>query len=381
MIEDAEKAPEAQAEAAVEAEAEQFRCPSCRAEMIFDAGASKMACAHCGHAMEVGGAEGHENIVEHDLEAGLDAAAERGFGALVRASQCEECGATVSFDAVVTATACDFCGSSHVLEQESNRNLIRPESVVPFQVDDGRARGQFGAWQKQLWFRPSDLKSRSRRVQISGVYVPYWTFDAGVDSSWTAQSGYYYYVDESYTTTDSQGNTVRKTRRVRKIRWRPSWGERTDAYDDVLVCASHGLPTDLAEKLKTFDTSHLKPYRPEYLSGWKAEEYAIELNAGWSAAVSKMESSQRSRCASDVPGDTHRFLRVTNRFYDETFKHVLLPIWISSYRYRDKVYRFLVNGQTGEVTGEAPWSWLKITLAVAVVVGLAVGAWLLFANG
>ena len=157
---------------------------------------------------------------------------------------------------------------------------------------------------------------------------------------------------------------------MRKTRWRWTSGRRSDSFDDVLVCASRGLPEKLADKLCSFDTGHLVPYRPDFLAGWRAEEYGVELNKGWGRAVESMEARQRSRCASDVPGDTQRFLKVQNRFSDETFKHVLLPIWISSYRYKEKVYRFLVNGQTGEVVGEAPWSWIKIMLAVLTVVAL-----------
>jgi DNA-directed RNA polymerase subunit RPC12/RpoP len=367
--EDAEVTEAASSEAA----AELFRCPNCNAELEFDAASQAMACEHCGHRLDIPTEDGDDAIVEYDLQHGIAASSKRGLGAEVRAAKCSECGATVSFGDNATATACAFCGSSQVLAQQANRNLLRPESVVPFQIDGGSAQGEFRGWLGKLWFRPSDLRRQARSVQISGVYVPYWTFDCGVDSSWRAQSGYYYWVSESYTTRDSQGNTVRRTRRVRKTRWRPSSGARNDRYDDVLVCASLGLPRELAERLETFDTRRLQPYKPEYLAGWKAEEYAVELNDAWTRAVARIEGSQRTRCARDVPGDTHRFLRVTNRFRDETFKHVLLPIWISSYRYKDKVYRFLVNGQTGEVTGVAPWSWLKITLLIVVILAAIAG--------
>ena len=163
---------------------------------------------------------------------------------------------------------------------------------------------------------------------------------------------------------------MKGSRQVQKVRWEPAWGSRTDHFDDVLVCASRGLPEDLARKLKTFDTVALRPYDPSFLAGWKAEEYAVDLNDGWKLAVAEMESTQEQRCRRDVPGDTQRFLNVVNRFYDETFKHVLLPIWISAYRYNDKVYRFLVNGQTGEVTGKAPVSVFKIILFILVIAAI-----------
>jgi predicted RNA-binding Zn-ribbon protein involved in translation (DUF1610 family) len=343
--------------------------------MRFDAGQQQLICDHCGHQMAPAESEGGQSIVEYNLEDGLAAAKERGFGGEERViSSCQECGARVSYRDRATTASCDFCGSSQVLEQEENRSLIRPESLVPFAVEQKAASERFNKWLKGLWFRPNDLKRKAKVTDIQGVYVPYWTFDADVESDWTAQAGYYYYETEYYE--DEDGNE--KSREVRHTRWEHAWGSREDNFDDVLVCASKGLPENLADRLSTFDTKALKPYDSAFLSGWKAEEYAVDLNGAWKRGVDKMESKQRQRCANDVPGDTHRFLQVTNYFSNETFKHILLPIWISAYRYRDKAYRFLVNGQTGEVVGKAPWSIWKILAAIIVLTALVVGGYFLY---
>ena len=350
-----------------------FRCAQCNGEMSYDASRQAMACGHCGHVQGVPRSEGRQAIVEYDLERGLAMSRQRGYGTQVKTSQCQECGASVSFSPQATAAECDFCGSSQVLHQDENRNVIRPESLVPFRVARDDASDKFASWIRKLWFRPSDLKHKARVAGMNGVYVPYWTFDAAVHSDWTAQAGYYYYETETYTERDSEGNVVTKTRQVRRTRWEPAWGARNDSFDDVLVCASRGLPEKLERKIRSFDTAALVPYEPSYLAGWKAEEYAVELNDGWRKALAHMESVQERRCSHDVPGDTQRFLHVTSTFSDETFKHVLLPIWISSYRYRGEVYRFLVNGQTGQVTGKAPLSVVKIALFTLFIAAVIAG--------
>ncbi|MCK5799947.1 MAG: zinc ribbon domain-containing protein [Deltaproteobacteria bacterium] len=352
-----------------QAESQVYRCPECMAEMHYDATTQKLICDHCGAQKEIAHDEGEETIVEHDIASGLAASKERGLGTEVRTVHCQECGATVSFPPTVIATECAFCGSSQVLEQSANRNLIRPESVVPFRVDQNAASSAFSQWLKGLWFRPSDLKKRAKVTEIGGVYVPYWTFDAHVDSSWTADAGYYYYEEEEYEDDEGEWHT----RKVQKTRWKPAWGSRSDDFDDVLVCASKGLPEKLADNLSTFDTEKLKPYSAAFLTGWKAEEYAVELNEGWKRGVKKMKHKQIDRCGRDVPGDTHRSLNVRNAFSKETFKHILLPIWISAYRYKDKVFRFLVNGQTGEVVGKAPWSAAKIILFIMSLAAIITG--------
>lgn len=346
-------------------------CHACGARMEFDPGQGCLSCPFCAATRAIGAGDVERTIVEYDLEKGLSQQLERGYGVALRSVACQQCGAVVSHGESTTSRSCDFCGSPQVLEQVDSRKPIRPESVVPFKVDRQVATGKFAAWLGTLWLRPSDLKRLAKVSEMTGMYVPYWAFDTNVHSDWTAEAGYYYYVTESYTTQDEKGRSVRRTRQVRKVRWRPAWGGRDDSFDDLLVCGSQGLPVELTRELEPFDTTHLEPYDPRYLAGWKAEEYNIELDAAWKMAVARVEQAQRERCSRDVPGDTQRNLHVSNRLSDEKFKHILLPIWISVYRYRDKPFRFLVNGQTGEVIGHAPWSVLKITLLVLFLAAIA----------
>ncbi len=335
--------------------------------MQYDARQSCMLCPFCGATQAVGEGGGERSVVEYDLEHGLAASAQRGYGVEVRRVACQQCGAVVNCGASEAARSCDFCGSAQVVEQSSSQKPIRPEAVVPFRVDRKEAAASFSRWLGSLWFRPSDLKRLASISELVGMYVPYWSFDARVHSDWTALAGYYYYVTETYMARDDKGRMVQRQRQVRKVRWQPAWGSRDDAYDDLLVCASRGLPPALTQKLEPFETRELAAYDPAYLAGWRAEEYSIDLNGGWKGAVARMEQSQRERCSRDVPGDTQSGLSVTNHFSDEKFKHLLLPIWISAYRYRGEPYQCLVNGQTGEVTGRAPWSVLKIALACLVL--------------
>jgi len=338
-----------------------FPCANCGAEMTWDPDADALTCEYCGSVVQVPRAEG--TIVERSLE---DAgSAVRGFGVDLRVAKCANCGARVTFDAASTAESCVYCGSPNVLAQEANRNVIRPESLVPLDVGRAQVETSFHEWIRSLWFRPNDL-ARTKEFRAVGIYVPFWTFDCNVHSSWSADAGYYYYVTETYVVTVN-GRPQTRTRQVRRVRWVPAWGERDDAYDDHLVLASKGLPEELVEELGDFDTRALVPYRPEYLAGWRAEEYQIDLEGGWQRAESYVEDTQRRRCAGDVPGDTHRALRVQNRVSGVRWKHVLLPVWSLQYRYEGKAYTVLIHGQTGRVAGKAPLSWVKVALLVLAI--------------
>ena len=350
-----------------------YRCPNCNAEMTYDAKTQKLSCGHCGSVQDVpqGGPQG-SHIQAYDLMSGLRAEQTGGMGRPAIAVRCKECGATVQFDQNVTTTACPFCGSSYVAPQEVSAKSIRPESLVPFRVDRAAAGQAFSKWIGGLWFRPSDLKKRAKVQNIDGVYVPFWAYNAEVASRWTADAGYYYYV--TVTKRDSQGKT--HTEQERRIRWQPAWGQRQDSHRDVLICASKGLPPELVLKVQNFDCNQLAPYNPAYLSGWRAEEYVVNLQEGWGGAAQRIADEQYKRCDHDVPGDTHRNLSVNNAFSNVTWRHILLPIWIAAYRYKEKVYRFLVNGQSGEVVGKAPWSAIKLIILFTIIAALiAVGVY------
>jgi len=349
-------------------ETNQFECASCGAHLEFDPKAQAMKCQFC-QSEKVVPVE-HKAIVEHDF---YSAPKSVGWDRQVVSFQCDSCGATITSESTV-AGKCTYCNSPYVRERPAKADLIRPETLIPFRVDKNNVNTLFRNWLGKGWFTPSNLQKLGRLDLIKGVYTPFWTYDAQAYSTWTAESGYYYYENETYTTTIN-GKSVTQTRQVRKVRWVPSNGQRQGFYNDVLVPASKGMNQELIYKIYPFDLNALVPYKPEFLSGFLAEEYAVDLLQGWGVAQGTVLASERDKCAKEVPGDTHRFLRVQTNFSGITYKHILLPVWIAAYEYKAKTYHFLVNGQTGEVQGFRPISWAKVALFVgavaAVVAGLA----------
>jgi len=341
-------------------------CDECGAALRWSPTDGGLRCEFCGTVRKVDVDEG--TILERPLAEAAGAA--RGLGREVRVLACQTCDARVTFEGAETSAACPFCGSPSVLAQDANRNNLRPESLIPLEVGRTHVEEAFRKWIRGLWLRPNAIK-RTKKIVAVGVYIPAWTFDANVHSSWSAQSGTYYWVTESYT-AHVNGKSVRRTRRVRKVRWWPSWGQRQDHHDDVMVIASKGIDAGLAKDLGPFSTAGLVPYSPEYLAGWRAEEYRIDLLQGWDLGRAEIESIQRDRCGGDVPGDTHRALRVKNEISNVLWKHVLLPMWSVTYTFRGKPYAVLVHGETGRIVGRAPYSWVKI-LALVVVIAAGVG--------
>jgi DNA-directed RNA polymerase subunit RPC12/RpoP len=344
------------------ATAAQARCAGCGGVLLYDPAVRCLRCRHCSAQAPVP-ASGAPGPRELSLRDGL-ARAPRGYGTETLRVECGSCGAIVHLAPEERATRCTYCASPTVVTRPPDPSLLQPESMIPFLVPQPQATQGFERWLSGLWFRPGDLSRMARVEGVHGVYLPYWTFDADVESQWQAERGEYYYTTEHYTDQDEHGNTVRKTRQVQHTRWKPARGRRKDHFDDVLVCASRGVKEDLAAKLCTFDTKQLVPYSPGYLYGWRAEAYAVDLPGAWAKGQEAIRAQQEQKCAGDIGGDTHRNLEVQNTFRKETFKHVLLPLFVLAYRYNGRPYQVLVNGQTGEVVGKAPLSVWKVMALV-----------------
>ena len=348
-----------------------FPCGQCGAKLTYQPGVSALQCEYCGFQNAI--LDSPEQVQELDFHAYLAAAAE---GEELRESpvvQCAACGAQIERAEHSTAFACPFCGVDVVAAAVSAK-YIKPKALLPFHVPREDARAAFGRWLSGLWFAPDVLVKRANLDdRLNGMYVPYWTYDCDTISHYEGQRGDDYWDTERYTTTEN-GRSVTKTRQVRKTRWRSVSGVVQNRFDDVLIAASRSLPDKYLERLEPWDLENLAPYADEYLSGFAAESYQVDLGEGFEAARKVMDNAITISVCQDIGGDHQRIHSVRTRYDDITFKHILLPIWISTYSFKGRAYRFLVNGRTGEVQGERPWSAVKITLFVlslVAAVGLA----------
>jgi len=342
---------------------QKFACPSCGGESVWNPTKQALVCPFCGTVSpaEMNPATGE--IVEHDLATALRniPADARGWQAEKTSVKCQSCQAISVFDTTRVAQRCEFCGSSSMIPFEEIKAPIRPESLLEFKLADTQARDAVRTWYGSRWWAPNALKSRALTDTVHGIYIPYWTFDAQVHADWTAEAGHYYYETESYS--DAQGRS--QTRQVRKVRWVSASGSLDHFFDDELVPASHGVHADLLRKIEPFPTmSDLKPYDPGFLSGWVVEQYQIDLVAAAQHSQEVMDGKTRDLCSREVPGDTQRNLAVETDYRAQTFKHILVPVWLINYTYGAQVYQVVINGYTGTIAGKYPLSWVKISLAV-----------------
>lgn len=293
--------------------------------------------------------------------------------------RCENCGAEVAIDPDQRSYTCTFCDSNYVVEFTPDLSRRQtPEFVIGFAITPEQAMERFRQWLgRNPWFRPSDLKSSTIADKLKGVYLPFWSFSMLARSRWSAAIGEHWYRTETYTTREN-GKTVTKTRRVQETEWWNLSGRHHQYYSGYLISGSRGLSQPDAMRIQPFHLAALKRYEPYFLAGWMSEEYSVEREAAVEVCKNEFFCREQNNIQAFLPGDTSRDLRVETSFDDVNSDLILLPIYLLSYRYRDKLYRFMMNGQTGKVAGNKPVSWIKIMLAV---VGLILAVLLLLAVG
>lgn len=340
-----------------------FYCKNCGGIMEFDAASQALKCPNCGTEQKIDA--NREAVKEHKLTA----AARRTVRVQEKKSttmQCPSCGAMVEVEPNSTAKDCPYCGTAFVLAEKQTEVII-PDGVVPFQIDKNKVGEVFRKWMKGRFFAPNELKNLYQQDKLQGIYLPYWTFDAKADAVYHAEGGRTRVVEYR----DSKGE--RKTRT--EVTWYPTGGSVSNFFDDVLVRASDKLDTDLLRQIEPFHTKDIPAYSPDYLSGYNAEIYTVNLSDAHREAREEMKSELRRLAEQDVlrKYDRVRGLSISDNYKDETYKYVLLPVYSTAYQYKNKQYHVLINGETGRVQGEYPKSVAKILLVTAgilILIGL-----------
>ena len=286
-----------------------------------------------------------------------------------RTFRCENCGSEVDAPREQLSLRCPFCDSAYVAELPlDQRTSQHPEFIIGFEVSREKAQESFFQWiGKNGFFRPGDLVTKAATEKQQGVYIPFWHFSVKATSEWSAQIGEHWYRTETYTVKNSEGKTEVRTRTVQETEWWPLSGIYRKYYSGYMVSASKGLSQAEALAIQPYQLNSMMRYRPMYLAGWMSEEYSVSREEALAVTQQEFRARERNAISRFLPGDIQSGLTVHTELEVGGSDLILLPIHVLSYRYGDKIYRFLVNGQTGKMHGEKPWSSSRITAVVVAV--------------
>lgn len=344
---------------------ETYQCPSCGGSMVFEPATQSLYCEYCNNRIDL---TGEHSDVENDLEHGLKQDEQWDDEAVV--FHCQNCGANNVKQKTDLTSVCPFCGSKSVIETDQLPG-IKPQRIIPFKISKEYAFDAFKKVAKKSFYAPKDFKKNFNIDNFNGAYLPVWTFDTNVFTPYSGRLGKYYTV-----TVGSGKNRHTETR----IRWFTISGTKQFAFDDLFVLAGKRLNDKQINPILPFNTNDSYVYKQEFVSGFIAEHYDIELKEGWEKAKYSTLDYMKRQIANGYIHDVVDYINIKPVYSNIKYKYVLVPTWIANYKYHNKNYYFIVNGENGKISSKTPISGLKVCFTILLIILIFAVAALLIIN-
>jgi DNA-directed RNA polymerase subunit RPC12/RpoP len=339
-----------------------YTCPNCGASISYDVSAGGIACEYCGYTAPVHSQQVGRRAEEFEFTLETMSQAERGWGKKRQVLVCESCGGSLSLPQGALSTTCPYCASNQVNLTTTPVETLRPRFLVPFTIEPEKTRALARNWLGKGWFHPGELGANAVVRRFVGLYLPFWTFDARIQAHWRAQVGYEQ-RERHYNAREKRWET--RTRIV----WRWEEGAVPLVIDDHLITGSspRRISHRILQRLYPFHLNALVAYQPDFLAGWRAQAYEITLTDAWEQGKRAMREEVKKACHQDIPSQHVRNFSMTADFADESWRYILLPVYLAAYKFEGRVFQVMVNGQTGAVAGQKPVAWWKVWLAIAAL--------------
>ncbi|OBK98161.1 hypothetical protein A5645_04210 [Mycobacterium asiaticum] len=355
-----------------------YPCASCGGQLNFDISSQKLRCPNCGNYYDVTAPntpvrsrELHSAMQQlRELQRRHDAPSVNGM----REVACQNCGGTTEFAGSLTATKCPYCATPIQRDDVHNAPARLPvDGVVPFRVDEKQARSLIEKWVTKRWFAPNDFKKYREIGAFSSLYTAYFTYDADTDTQYEGERGEDHRVRVG---TDDDGNAIYET----QTHWYRVSGQVRNTFADLPVLANEGenLNRKRIKSLEPWPVEQARAFSPEFVAGHLCRTYDKDAEQALPEAKQEMEKAVERTVRSDIGGDRQRVHRLRTTWNYLGFKHILLPIWLLTVLYSGRPFQVCINGLTGEVAGDRPWSRVKVAIAVIcaiLIVILAIAIW------
>lgn len=349
----------------------QTKCKSCGGFMQYSPADEDLKCIYCGYT---GGLDKTPvEIEENDFEYWKNRADESIDEEVVEIPEikCRQCGATTTLPENTSAAKCAFCGTPLIMNEASVKRFWQPEYLLPFKVTEKGSNENFKRWLGKKWFLPSQLKKSGVSTdRFKGVYLPFWTYDANTYTVYTGKRG----ENRTEVSRNNKGEEVRRT----VTDWYNTSGSVEVFFDDIVVPASKTLPDSIMNRLTNWDMMNCVGYKKEFLAGFITEIYQRDFREAIGDAKDKMDSVIEDTIKADIGGDKQKITSSSTQYNNVKFKHLLLPVWISAFKFNNKVYQFVVNGRTGQVIGQYPKDKVKIIMLVIAIIAVIAALIMIF---
>jgi hypothetical protein len=308
------------------ADVDRFTCPQCGGRMLFSPDGQMLVCESCQSESAI---QNGEEVDDQDFIIAMATMQGHSQPVDMHAFHCEGCGVEFLLPPESITATCSFCGSNYVVSVGEMRATIPPEAVIPFAFNQ---REVFQRWVD--WFRSVKVKPSLRPEAPRGVYLPVWTFDIFGEAPWMAQV------------------------EIREDEWVTKRGATSANFRELCVSASKRKVKFLKDALQQFDLGALQPYDPRYLADWPAEIYQVSMAQaslearGDAAHLAQKQALDEARRSFDHP--VRNVAASSARLMANSFKLILVPVWLASYQFEEETFAVLINGQTGAVHADKP---------------------------
>jgi hypothetical protein len=318
----------------VEPGSERFTCPNCGGKMVFTPDGQSLTCEYCASRENLTAEKAAgKSVQESSFIAALATAKGHAHPIAMQFLNCKGCGAGFILPPQRITVTCPHCESTHTVENLETREIAQPDGIIPYQITEKLARQALIEW-----FDQQSFQTRPRVARGRSLYLPGWTFDVGGQIGW------------KYT-IESDNNTEVRT------------GENIIHIDDIIVLATDKVPASLIDFTAQYDLSALENFDPRFLANWIAETYQISMADASLDARKIALDQQRKRLKHQVPNQAANLSVDSSKMLVESYRLILLPVWLSFFILEDQKYHLLINGQTGQVHAELPQKgfkgWLK----------------------
>lgn len=327
-----------------------YKCPNCGGKIEFDSKIQKMKCPYCDSEFAVEALKQRDEILNNqanDEFAWESTEANEWHDEGVSVFVCNSCGGEIVGDENTAATSCPYCGNPVVMSGRLS-GVLKPEFVIPFQLDKKDAINTLKEYVSKKKFAPNTFKSENRLSEIKGIYVPFWLFDSQIDASIlykgtkvrTWSDSKYEYTETSYYDIYRQG---------------------TMGFENIPVDGSTKMPDDLMESIEPFDFSKAVDFQTAYLSGYLADKYDVTMEESIGRANDRIKASAEDTLKTTVSG--YSSVNVDNSSVQQLSgraKYALYPVWLLNTTYKGEKLTFAMNGQSGKLVGNLPVSKAKL---------------------
>ncbi len=345
-----------------------YPCPACGANLVFDPATQGLLCPACGHRAGIDLTPA--GLAKHDIGRSMTYLAQ--FAAspasLTREVVCQSCGGHTTFDGTTTATRCPFCNTPVQRDDLKDAPARLPvDGLLPFRVSQQQATAQIEAWINSRWFAPNEFKKYRTLGSFTSIYLTYFAYDVETTSRYSGMRG-----DTYYETVRRGDQTVQEAR----TRWTPVSGAVAVDAADLPALANTGLDGDKVAALEPWPAEQAVPYQQVFLAGHASRTYDATPDVVFEQiARPRVEAMIDSAVRSDIGGDQQQVSSLDTSYHRTDFAHLLLPVWLLTVTYQSRPFQVFINGITGEVQGQRPYSTVKIALAVIaglIVIGVLV---------